>query len=487
VSGHRAAERYTRRQALCGTGVALAGLGLTAAGAEVMRRATRLAPLLAAPPAAFVSRPDLRIPGLTVAMTASGRSGSPILVAPYNAPRGAQAGPLIADQHGNVIWQQPIAQREAMDLRVQTYQGRTVLTWWEGYITQGHGVGHYVIADTSYRTLATPNAGNGLMGDLHEFRLTERGTALLTSYVITHADLRAVGGPRDGSIQDAIFQEIDVATGRVLLEWHSLDHIPITESYWPVGADWDYVHLNSVAVDADENLLVSSRNTHTVYKVDRTGGEIIWRLGGKRSDFTIAPEARFAWQHDAVRQPDGSLTIFDNGNRLSRALVLAIEERARTLRLRRAYVHPEKLFADSQGSVQVLPNGNVFVGWGAQPYASEFSPDGKIVFDARLGTGYISYRAFRTPWTGSGIGSPAVAIRRSRGQKRAYVSWNGDTQVTRWTLMTGSATGPPRPIVTVARSGFETAIPIPTSVTSVLVAGLDSRGRRLATSPVLGA
>jgi hypothetical protein len=113
-------------------------------------------------------------------------------------------------------------------------------------------------------------AGNGLRGDLHEFLLTSRGTALFTSYVITTADLRSVGGPKGGTIQDAIFQELDIATGRVLLEWHSLDHIALAESYWPTGKAWDYVHLNSVDVDADDgNLLVSSRNTHTLYKVDR--------------------------------------------------------------------------------------------------------------------------------------------------------------------------------------------------------------------------
>jgi hypothetical protein len=156
-------------------------------------------------------------------------------------------------------------------------------------------------------------AGNGRSGDLHEFLLTDRGTALLTAYVLRHIDLRPVGGSRSGAIQDAIFQEVDLASGRVLLEWHSLDHIPLTESYWPLTSwSWDYVHLNSIDVDLDGNLLVSSRNTHTVYKIDRRSGEIIWRLGGKHSDFAMGAGATFAWQHDPRRQADGTLTIFDN-------------------------------------------------------------------------------------------------------------------------------------------------------------------------------
>jgi hypothetical protein len=178
----------------------------------------------------------------------------------------------------------------------------------------GHGVGHYVVADSSYRPLATVNAGNRRAGDLHEFLLTDRGTALLTTYAVTQRDLSAVHGSKAGTIQDAMFQEIDIASGRVLLEWHSLDHIPVTESYWPLSSNWDYVHLNSIDVDRDSNLLVSSRNTHTIYKLDRRSGQIIWRLGGKHSDFQIAPEAVFAWQHDARRQPDGTITMFDNGD-----------------------------------------------------------------------------------------------------------------------------------------------------------------------------
>lgn len=100
----------------------------------------------------------------------------------------------------------------------------------------------------------------GLRGDLHEFVLTPRGTALLTSYVVRRYDLRAVGGPRDGTVQDAIFQEIDLASGRLLLEWHSLDHAGLEESYAPATADWDYFHINSVDLDHDGNLLVSARD-----------------------------------------------------------------------------------------------------------------------------------------------------------------------------------------------------------------------------------
>jgi hypothetical protein len=477
------APRLTRRQLLVVGGTTAAAFALAAAE-------TRLGahPSFALPPAPqvpdYVSRPDLRIPPLTVATASTAIAGGLIFMAPYNAPNNVQAGAVIADSDGQLVWEQPLARLETMDFRVQTYKGAPALTWWQGKIELGHGVGSYVIADAGYRPLAYPNAGNGLSGDLHEFRLTDRDTALLTSYVVTHADLREVGGSANGSIQDAIFQEIDVATGRVLLEWHSLDHIPIGESYWPLSDNWDYVHLNSVAVDLDQNLLVSSRNTHTIYKIDRQTGEIIWRMGGQRSNFAIATDAAFAWQHDARRQPDGSITVFDNGDRFSRALALEVDERRRIVTLTHAYTHPDKLFADSQGSVQVLPNGNVFVGWGAQPYVSEFASDGTLVFDARLGAGYISYRAFRSPWAGVGVGAPALATRTTAGRATAYVSWNGDTRVARWTALAGTRPQSLTPIASVERTGFETAIALPAGTTHVRISGSDPTGRYLATSPL---
>jgi Arylsulfotransferase (ASST) len=482
-----ASPRLTRREALSAGALAVAGLGLTSAEWAARRRTLALARLRPAVAPQFASRPDLRIPGLTVAATAPGRSGGSIFIAPYNAPHNAQAGGVIVDAAGSIVWEQPIPGRQTMDLRVQTYRGSTVLTWWEGYITHGHGVGHYVIADTSYRPIATPDAGNGLQGDLHEFRLTDRGTALLTSYVITSRDLRSVGGPEEGSIQDAIFQEIDIASGRVLLEWHSLDHISLAESYWPLSPAWDYVHLNSVAVDHDENLLVSSRNTHAVYKIDRRTGEIVWRLGGKRSDFDVARDARFEWQHDAVRQPDGSLTVFDNGTSVSRALLLDLDERARTVGLTRAYVHPDRLFANSQGNVQLLTNGNVFVGWGAQPYVSEFAPDGTLVYDARLGDGHISYRAYRAPWDATGIGTPDVAVRRSRDGATAFVSWNGDTRVARWAVLDADGSTRLKTVSSASRTGFETAVALPRRLTRFRVLGTDRTGTQLTRSSIVNA
>ena len=433
----------------------------------------------------YRTRPDLLIPAPKIATSLAGVSPGLIFLAPYNAPHNAQAGAMIVDETGEPVWEQPLPNLVTTDFRVQRFRGAAALTWWQGVVELGHGVGHYVVADSSYRPLATVNAGNRRAGDLHEFLLTDRGTALLTTYTVTRRDLSAVHGSRAGTIQDAMFQEIDIASGKVLLEWHSLDHLPIAESYWPLSADWDYVHLNSIDVDRDSNLLVSARNTHTIYKLDRKSGQIIWRLGGKHSDFQVAPEAVFAWQHDARRQPDGTITMFDNGDSLSRALQLNVDEKARRVTLQRAFAHPSKLHASSQGNVQVLPGGNVLVGWGAQPYVSEFSPAGELVFDAMLAPNYESYRAYRIPWIGAAVGAPTVVAQRSRSHTEAFVSWNGDTRVVRWVALAGTSPETMTPIGSVARTGFETGMRVSRRVVRLAVRGLDATGATVGTSKLV--
>ena len=452
-------QNLTRRQLLRGAGIGVAGLTFAGALGEIASGALSQRPAPPEPPK-WHSRPDLQIPSLTVTHSEQGVATDPIFIAPYNAPVG-QAGAVIVDNQGQPIWENPLVGKVTTNFQVQSYRGSPVLTWWEGLIEYGHGVGEYVIADAGYNTVRRVQADAGLRGDLHEFVITPRDTALLTSYVIRKADLRAVGGSRDGTIQDAIFQEIDLATGRLLLEWHSLDHVPLQDSYAPVEANWDFFHINSVDLDGDGNLLISSRSMQTIYKLDRTG-RILWRLGGKHSDFELGPGANFAWQHHARRQPDGTLTVFDNGatpavEKRSRGLILDLDEQAMTATLLHQYTHP-KVLAGSQGSVQLLANGNVFVGWGEIPRVSEFRRSGQMVFDAELGAKYQSYRAFRLPWTGLPAEAPALATSRDEDALTAYASWNGATGVESWQLLAGAQTNALRPVASTRSRGFESAL-----------------------------
>ncbi len=284
----------------------------------------------------FHSQPQLAPPRLRVTGSAPGF----VFLAPKT--QSGQAGPMIVDGDGKLVWFHPLPKGViANDLKVQTFRGQPVLTWWEGRTnTRGYGQGSWVIADESYREIARVHAGGGLYGDLHDIELTDRGTALITIYHAVRADLSPVGAAKNGHAVDSIIQEVDVATGKIVFEWHSLRHTSLTESHAGPPATghtfpYDYFHINSIDVDTDGNLLVSARNTWALYKIDRRTGAVLWRLGGLRSDFALGPGVRFAWQHDARRQPDGTITLFDNestpkvGDR-SRLLTLAVDERRRT-------------------------------------------------------------------------------------------------------------------------------------------------------------
>ncbi|HEX3518834.1 MAG TPA: arylsulfotransferase family protein [Solirubrobacteraceae bacterium] len=479
----------TRRQLLRSAGIGVAGLSVSGVVGELVTGA--FASRSPGPPRAphWRTRPDLRIPALTVNRNEAGTSTDPIFIAPYNAPNNAQAGAVIVDNRGEPIWEHPLpAGTVTTNFRVQRYRSSPVLTWWEGSIELGHGVGEYVIADASYAPVRRVQAGHGLRGDLHEFVITPRDTALLTSYVVRKANLSSVGGAGAGTIQDAIFQEVDLTDGRVLFEWHSLDHIPLSESYAPVEANWDYFHINSVDLDADGDFLVSARSTHTIYKIDRSGA-IVWRLGGKRSNFSMGPGSNFAWQHDARRQPDGTLTVFDNGatpavEKLSRGLVLEVDEHAMSAALLRQYTHP-KLLAGSQGSMQPLPNGNVFVGWGEVPRVSEFHRSGRLLFDAELGTSYECYRAFRLPWSGAPAEQPAIALAGAGPRRTVYASWNGATDVHAWQLLAGSQPEQLQAIATAPAVGFESSLRLSVATGQIAVRALDRVGATLGQSRTL--
>jgi hypothetical protein len=382
--------------------------------------------------------------------------------------------------------------RSARDFKMQYYKGRPVLTWWEGKVAQGRGGGEYVIFDGSYDEISRVRAGNGYRGDPHGFLITPEATALLTSYEEVSMDLSAVGGPVDGAVWDGIAQEIDIETGELLFEWHSLEHVGIEESYIEPPDDpdhlYDYFHINSIDVDHDGNLLLCARNTWTVYKLERSSGEILWRLDGKKSDFKMGPGTHSAFQHDARRHQDGTISIFDNGahpkvHDQSRGIVVELDEEKMSAKLVREYTWPKKPLATSQGNMQLLPNANVFIGWGSAPLISEFSHDGKLLLEGHFPPDGESYRAFRFPWSGHPAEDPTVAVEQRPDDKvKLYASWNGATEVERWEVLAGPRAGRLEPVGSVPQDGFETAMLVQTSDPYIAVRVKNRFGQVLGTS-----
>jgi Arylsulfotransferase (ASST) len=437
----------------------------------------------------FRSRQDLRPPAVTVVTRRSGHTRGVILLA---TREGKRDGPLILDDHGDLVWFRPEPRGlTATDLRVATDQGKPVLTWWEGRFAGAWGYGEGIIADASYRPIARVHAGNGYQADLHEFQLTSQGTALLIAYHRVERDLRSVGGPRHGRVLDNVVQEIDLANGLVRFEWHALDHVPLRESYAPPQkgrAAWDWCHINSAQLTPDGHLLVSARNTHAIYEIDRSTGDVVWQLGGRGSTFRMGRGTDFAWQHDAELHDDGTVTVFDNEaappvRTHSRVLRIRLDIAHRRATLVSAREHRQRLLSPSQGNVQVLSGGREFVGWGQNPWFTEFAPDGTVLFDAHLARGYDSYRAYRASWTGMPAGAPSVAAQpRGSSSTAVWASWNGATEIAGWQVLAGDDPGALTPVRTVARHGFETAMSIPARPRWIAVRALAADGSTLGTS-----
>jgi hypothetical protein len=250
------------------------------------------------------------------------------------------------------------------------------------------------------------------------------------------------------------------------------------------------MHANSIEVTPDGHLLVSARHTCALYKLHRRTGRVMWRLGGRRSNFAVGRGARFAWQHDA-RQPSAStITLFDDGagpqrtESQSRGLVLALDPRRRAVHLARAYRHPRPLLASAMGSMQLLPGGDVVVGWGTLPTTTEFTATGALVSDVRLPSGCQSYRGMRFSWVGTPTDRPALAAVRDRssGQTTLYASWNGATEVAAWQVQAGSSAGALTPGAVAPRTGFETSIPLGSASGYAAVTALGASGQSLGSS-----
>ena len=444
----------------------------------------------------FVSLPNVHPPTVTVTTPASDPALGDVFLTPADGPGEASTGAMIVNPAGQLVWFAPAAPgNQATDLRVQQYLGKTVLTYWQGRITYGHGIGTGVIDNQAYEPIAKVRAGNGLSMDLHDFELGPNGVAWITVYEPVYENLSSVDGSSDGIIEDCVIQEIDVRTGLVMFEWHALGHVPLSASYSAPsrspGSVWDWFHLNSIDVEPDQNILISSRNTWTVYQIGHTFGEIIWELGGHSSSFALGPNVRFAWQHDATMISSTSLEIFDNEDTpevegRSRAIDIALDFSTHTATLVHEYETPTTdVLSPSQGDVQQLPNADQFVGWGQVGLVSEFSPANALTFQLALPPLFQSYRAYRFRWSAQPTTRPAVVATAGSGTgtTAVAVNWNGATDVVGWQVLAGSSPAALAPVGSpVAATGFETQITAPAAAAFVAVSALGKGGAVLSTS-----
>ncbi len=441
----------------------------------------------------FYTLPGVQAPILTV--TKSDRDPAAGDVFTTNGPGPGHYGPLIYTPQGRLVWFGDLPGAEtAEDLNVQSYEGHTALTWWKGRVLAfGFGQGEDLVMNDRYQVIKRLPGGNGLRADLHDFQLRPHGVAYITAFNPIRCDLSSVEGSREGTITDTAIQEIDINTGLVRWEWHSLDHVAAGESEVeaPQGSlPWDYFHINSIDPQPGGDLVISARSTWAAYRLQSGSGRILWRLGGRRSSFKMGPGTRTAWQHDARLLANGELTLFDDGanppiHKQSRGLRIALDFATHEARLIASYTHADPpLLSASQGNMQTLPGGNGLVGYGGLPAITEFAPGGEVLFDAHTPYDMSFYRAFRYPWSAVPASPPAVMASENDTAEETIVhaSWNGATGVASWRVLAGKSEGQLSTRATIPAEGFESETILPVKYAYVQVQALDGHGRVLGRS-----
>ncbi|KAL4996602.1 ASST-domain-containing protein [Aspergillus recurvatus] len=445
--------------------------------------------------AVFNSRPDLYSPIFTFERRVP-QSLYPgyIFLGPYEA---ANSGPYIYDNDG-----------------FGAAGAIPALGMLTGIQQNGYCRGHGVIMDSHYHIVKTVVPGGGMAAsDMHEFKLINNGqTALMTVYQQRQFDMsiwNIKGGM--GWLMESIFQEIDVESGKVLFEWRSLDHVDPSVSYtYPGHTDtsgtgleprspWDYFHINSVDKNADGDYIISSRHTCAIYKISGRDGSIIWTLHGAKPTFENI-NFSFSQQHDARWLSENSthtlLSLYNNGfngfNRThdySSGMIILIDHVNKTATQLHDYApQNHDMISSSQGNMQVLPNGNVFMGWGNNAYVSEHDAEGNLLLWGYIDKGNImNYRAQKFQWEGNPTDIPALWTYSKSSDDSAsttfYVSWNGATRVKHWQFYgSNNSTGNYTLLGKTPKDGFETTYIVPGFYRYTYAEALDVKGKVLGRS-----
>jgi hypothetical protein len=411
-------------------------------------------------------------------------------------------GAGIFQDNGDLVWWQPAVAPQVSDITVVHYRGHRYLAVWSGHATfkDPYGMGTVTLYNEHYEPVGQITSV-GKFGadriDAHEFGITPQGDALFGIYDPVGARFRG----RHVEVYRYVVQKVSlvrgahgIRTGRLLFQWDSLRHVPLSQSHVRAPTNhtvWDYFHGNAVGQDADGNLIISSRSTWGIYKVNVRTGHTMWQVGARGDHALGAP---WSFQHDVVPLGHDRYSLFDDGamasgcanaaQHPSRALVIQVDpsQSPAGVKLIRAYGHTPAICSGFCGSMQLLPGGGFLIDWGEIPEVTEYGRSGGSPrMDLSLSD--WSCRGYRFPWVGKPLTRPSIAASIAHGSTDVWASWNGSTLLTAWRVLAGAssahlaAVGSPT-----NKRGFETEIVLPHPYAVVEVQALGAGGRVLATS-----
>ncbi|GAM88112.1 hypothetical protein ANO11243_061430 [Dothideomycetidae sp. 11243] len=480
----------------------------------------------------FVTQPDIKAPKWRVKRHAPElESPGYFFLAPYTdnlelngfrATLPCYAGPHIYDRNGDLVWSGACIERRrnTYDFRVATVRNRTLLSFIHGptpACQDYHTGGYAVMMDDTYtihdRILTLNDSGHF---NVHEFYLTPDGQKALFFSSLEHntnifgdepAPKNKAGVALNGHFRDDRVVEMDVASRNIDFQWSPHGHgVSARESYYTnfstvrdPDKTWDYTHANSIALTDNHDYIVSARHLSTIYRVNGRTGDIVWRLGGRMSDFV--QDFNFSNQHDArVLTESGTsmtLSLLDNASgiedqvnataRMSTAKVVVLNTNGMTATLLHEWERPDAGLSHKRGNFQALDNGNSVVCWSEAGYTTEHDKDGRLLFEGRfLAPQFDTYRGYKAPFVGRPADPPLLKsfladARITRRDITSYVSWNGATEVVAWRLH-GAVDGRWQEIQTVPKHGFETTISSYGEWTRLFVEGLDKANNSLGRS-----
>lgn len=428
--------------------------------------------------------------------------------------RPGQTGPHIYDQNGELVWSGAhlFDDRPTFDFRVASWNDSQYLTFIAGEDLREYDFpgGSGVVLDNSYRFVQNVDerTGRGVM-NMHEFNIIDDGRrALMITFGSKFVDVDlGDDAPRKMFVGNNGFSEVDTSTGLPVFSWWALDHIHPSESTVDhpsepghVGSAWDFFHMNSVDKIAGGDYLISARFTNTIYKISGKDGSIIWRLGGRHSDFKL-DGFNFSSQHDA-RWRSGNdtttvLTFLNNHSdgilrtaNTTSAMKVLLDMTTMTASLINEWKRPDDQLTKLRGNAQRLENNHMFVGWSENTYISEYNAEGSLIMEAQMASHrFNTYRAYKMNFTAY-PSEPIVAKAFVYGASPqtattvCYVSWNGATEVAEWKFW-GSIKAMPVNLGTSSRTGFETVFMASGIATNVQAEAIDVHGNSLGKSEVI--